>query len=83
VRHCDLDGLLLRSTGFGWQQQQFDPYREKVAEEMLLCEIIVQHNICQQKRKNLLMRCCAAGLRELPSLRGSCRQTASIFKRYV
>jgi hypothetical protein len=27
---------------------EFDPYREKVAEEMLLCEIIVQQRICQK-----------------------------------
>jgi hypothetical protein len=25
---------------------EFDPYREKVAEEMLLCEVIVQYKIC-------------------------------------
>jgi hypothetical protein len=25
----------------------FDPYREKVAEEMLLCEVIVQFKICK------------------------------------
>jgi hypothetical protein len=25
---------------------EFDPYRSKVAEEMLLCEVIVQYSIC-------------------------------------
>jgi hypothetical protein len=25
---------------------EFDPYRSKVAEEMLLCEVIVQYRIC-------------------------------------
>jgi hypothetical protein len=30
------------ATKLGCQQQEFDPYREKVAEEMLLCEVIVQ-----------------------------------------
>jgi hypothetical protein len=39
---------VLRSSKLGWQQQQqkFDPYRSKVAEEMLLCEVIVQNRIC-------------------------------------
>jgi hypothetical protein len=59
---------------------EFDPYRSKVAEEMLLCEVIVQYRICLQKV--LLMRVlCSRTARSFFLWRGSCRQTASIFKR--
>jgi hypothetical protein len=44
----------------------FDPYRSKVAEEMLLCEVIVQFAYAKSTmRSNLLMRVHAAGLKLL------------------
>jgi hypothetical protein len=67
----------------GSSSSEFDPYRSKVAEEMLLCEVIVQ--ICRKKR-HLREEIYGEGAvqqdgEKFISRRGSCRQTASIFKR--
>jgi hypothetical protein len=31
---------------------EFDPYRSKVAEEMLLCEVMVQFSICRKQSRS-------------------------------
>jgi hypothetical protein len=46
---------------------EFDPYRSKVAEEML-CEVIVQIRICRKTMRLCFEGCRAAGLRKLLSL---------------
>jgi hypothetical protein len=51
---------------------EFDPYRSKVAEEMLLCEIIVQYKICltlwQSAYEGAVQQDCEASLaRQLPT----------------
>jgi hypothetical protein len=56
-----------------------DPYREKVAEEMLLCEVIIRRICIKHYEKHCLMRVPCSRIEA--SLHGSCRQTASIFKR--
>jgi hypothetical protein len=61
---------------------EFDPYRSKVAEEMLLCEVIVQYRICiKHYRSNLLMRVPCSRTARLLSLARQLPTTASIFKR--
>jgi hypothetical protein len=77
----DLALLLWEASKFGWQQQEFDPYREKVAEEMLLCEVIVQFKICikHHQKQSAYEGAVQQDWKKL-FLRGSCRRT-SIFKR--
>jgi hypothetical protein len=57
-----------------------DPYRSKVAEEMLLCEVIIAH-ISESTMEAIFMRVPLQQREASISLRGSCRQTVSIFKR--
>jgi hypothetical protein len=60
-----------------------DPYRSKVAEEMLLCGHRSVQDMPKHYEENLLMRVRAAGLRSFFLWRGSCRRTASISSAYV
>jgi hypothetical protein len=65
-----------------WLSAGSSTHRSKVAEEMLLCEVIVQRRICpKHHQKDSLMRR-AAGLRE-KLLCGSCRQTALDIQAYI
>jgi hypothetical protein len=41
----DLGKGCFEKLKLGCSSSEFDPYREKVAEEMLLCEVIVQYRI--------------------------------------
>jgi hypothetical protein len=62
---------------------RFDPYREKVAEEMLLCEVMVQLEPALHDEASAYEVPCSRTVRSFYLCRGSCRRTALIFKHYV
>jgi hypothetical protein len=61
------------------RSSEFSPYREKVAEELLLCEVMVQYTGSKHNEKHLFMRVPCSS-EKLLSLRGSRRQTSSTFR---